>query len=228
MESEYKRTTRENRDATETPDVSGISNPDVTHEINDVNVRAITKFVIGLIAATAFVFVLMGLTLVLFERLEASNDPEPSAMTRQGEQRLPEGGIKLQGAQGHYFPAEDLTNDPDMAQKMRKGEIGEGNSEMRFLPDQMDEQGRVNFELKDAPTEYMTMREIRREEMSTYGRVKGSPDTFRIPIDEAKRRMLQGNRIPARQMTPEQSQADGYDLPPTMQSGATRAERRRQ
>ncbi len=227
MESEYKRTTRENHDATETPDVSGISNPDVTHEINDVNVRAITKFVIGLIVATAFVFVLMGLTLVLFERLEARNDPEPSAMTRQGEQRLPP-YPRLQAAQGDRFAPEDMTNDPDLARKMREGEIGEGNSEKGFIADQMDEQGMVNFELKDAPTEWMTLREIRHEEMSTYGRVKDAPDTFRIPIDKAKQLMLEGNRIPARQMTPEQSQADGYDLPPTMQSSATRAERRKQ
>lgn len=227
MESEYKRTTRENRDKTETPDVSGISNPDVTHEINDVNVGAITKFVIGLIAATAFVFALMAATLALFERLEARKDPETSSMTRQGEQRLPP-YPRLQAAQGDSFPAEDLTNDSDLARKMREGEIGEGNSEKGFIADQMDEQGRVNFELKDAPTEWMTLREIRREEMSTYGRIKDAPDTFHIPIDKAKQLMLQGNRMPVRQMTPDQSKADGYDLPPTMQSAATRAERRKQ
>ncbi|MCP9495972.1 MAG: hypothetical protein MSG64_16105 [Pyrinomonadaceae bacterium MAG19_C2-C3] len=227
MESEYKRTTGENRDMTETPDVSGVSNPDVSHEINDVNVRAITKFVIGLVAATALVFVLMAATLAVFERLEARNDPDPSAMTRQGEQRLPP-YPRLQAAQGDRFAPEDLTNDPDLARRIREGEIGEGNSEMRFLPDQIDEQGMLNFELKDAPTEWMTLREIRREEMSTYGRVQGSPDTFRIPIDEAKRLMLEGNRLQSRPMTPEQSQANGYDLPPTMQSSATRAERRRQ
>jgi len=212
---------------TETPDVSRVSNPDVTHEINDVNVRAITKFVIGLTVATALVFVLMAATLALFERLEERSEPPMSPMARQGEERLPP-YPRLQGAQGDRFAPEDLTNDPDLARRMREGKIEEDNPEMRFVPEQMDAQGMLNFERKGAPTEWNTLQEIRREEMKTYGRVQNSPDTFHIPIEEAKRRMLEGNRLPARQLTPEQSDANGYDLPPTMQSGARRAEKRKQ
>ena len=48
-------------DIHETPDVTHIQNPDVSHEASDVHVGSIVKFVIGLFVLTVITFVLMKL-----------------------------------------------------------------------------------------------------------------------------------------------------------------------
>ena len=93
---------------TETPDVSHIKNVDVTHEVSDVNVSGILKFVAGLTMMTAVVFVLM---LLLFKflnsrSLKKETPPGPMAMTEQERlppeprlQAAPGFGVKLENGQ---------------------------------------------------------------------------------------------------------------------------------
>lgn len=79
---------------TETPDTSYIKNVDVTHEVSDVYVGGIAKFVVALTILMIVSFVLMW---VLFRSLESTaTDPPRSPMA---EDRLPP-EPRLQGAPG--------------------------------------------------------------------------------------------------------------------------------
>ncbi len=204
MESDYKRTVHDNAHKDETPDVSDISNPDVAHEINDVNVFAIIKFSVGLVVATGFVFALMAAMLALFEKLEQRNDAPQSVFER----RAFENNIPLQAAANHTFTPEQLANDPDIAKEMTGAQ--------------------TDFRMDAPTTEWRTIREIRQKELTSYGRIKNNPEEFHIPVDEAKRRLLQSDQLPVRGENPQQNSADGFDLVPTMESAGRRVERRKQ
>ena len=86
---------------TETPDVSHVRNVDVTHELSDVNVPGILKFVVALVVMTVGVYVLMWLLFVFFNakevRKEGEAPPGPMAMSEQ-ESLPPE--PRLQAASG--------------------------------------------------------------------------------------------------------------------------------
>ncbi len=86
---------------TETPDVSHVRNPDVTHELSDVNVPGILKFVGALVVMTVVVYVLMWLLFGFFSAQEAKKEgaapPGPMAMTEQ--ESLP-AEPRLQAAKG--------------------------------------------------------------------------------------------------------------------------------
>lgn len=188
--SDYKRTVSDNENgddaSREQPDVSHVSNPNVAHEVNDVNVFAIVKFVVGLSVATAVVFALMAGMMAVLERLEARNDTT-SPLARQGDERLPQSQIKLQGGEGHKFAPESLTFDADYARQM--------NSDM------------YDFQLDDPTTEWRAIKEIRRIEMNSYGRLQNNPNEFHIPIEDAKKLLLERNQLPARQTGEAISQA---------------------
>lgn len=100
---------------TETPDVSHVRNVDVTHEVSDVNVPAILKFVLGLTVMTVAVYILMWLLFVFFNaketKREGESPPGPMAMSEQEmlppEPRLqsaPGFGVKLEN--GQWVPLE--------------------------------------------------------------------------------------------------------------------------
>ena len=82
-----------------TPDVSHISNPDVTHEESDVAVGPIAKFVFGLFVFGIVVGLLMALLFNFFERRAVESERPSSPLARQGEERLPP-DPRLQAAPG--------------------------------------------------------------------------------------------------------------------------------
>ncbi|HWT02255.1 MAG TPA: hypothetical protein VN256_18540 [Pyrinomonadaceae bacterium] len=90
---------RKKDDIHETPDVSHIQNPDVSHESSDVNVGSITKFVIGLFVLTVLTFILMKLLFKVLEDRAASLDPPPRPMALTEQERLPP-EPRLQAAPG--------------------------------------------------------------------------------------------------------------------------------
>ena len=113
-----------------TPDASYIHNPDVAHEISDVNVGAIAKFIVMLTVSTVL---FAGLTAALFwyfsgreSRQERETSP-PSPFARQGEIRLSQDAPRLQGAPTHTLGGESL-------------ELREPQAEMRVLRRIWDEQ----------------------------------------------------------------------------------------
>jgi hypothetical protein len=83
----------------ETPDVSHIQNPDVSHEASDVDVGTIVKFVIGLFVMTVITFVLMKLLYNVLENRATNADPKPRPMALTEKERLPP-EPRLQAAPG--------------------------------------------------------------------------------------------------------------------------------
>ena len=82
---------------TETPDVSYIKNVDVTHEVSDVYISGIAKFVVGLSILMIASFLLMWVMFDAFER--RVNEPKRSPMALTGKDRLPP-EPRLKGAPG--------------------------------------------------------------------------------------------------------------------------------
>lgn len=94
----------------ETPDVSHVRNVDVTHEVSDVNVPAILKFVGGLVVMTIAVYLLMYLLFGFFNakeiKKEGASPAGPMVMTEQEKlppeprlQSAPGFGVKLENGQ---------------------------------------------------------------------------------------------------------------------------------
>ena len=82
---------------TETPDVSYIKNVDVTHEVSDVYISGIAKFVVSLSILMVASFLLMW---GMFRAFEARvKEPKRSPMALSGKERLPP-EPRLQGAPG--------------------------------------------------------------------------------------------------------------------------------
>src|SRR5262249_56344762 len=82
---------------TETPDTSYIKNVDVTHEVSDVYIEGIAKFVLALTGLMGVSFVLMW---VLFRAFESrSIDSERPKMALSDRERYPP-DPRLQGAPG--------------------------------------------------------------------------------------------------------------------------------
>jgi hypothetical protein len=82
-----------------TPDVSHISNPDVSHEESDVAVGPIAKFVGGLFVMCVVVSILMWLLFNFFERRARESELPTSPLARQGAEILPP-EPRLQAAPG--------------------------------------------------------------------------------------------------------------------------------
>jgi hypothetical protein len=82
---------------TETPDVSYIKNVDVTHEVSDVHISAIAKFVVGLFVLMVASFFLMWALFGAFESKIRETPASPMALTQ--DERLPP-EPRLQGAPG--------------------------------------------------------------------------------------------------------------------------------
>lgn len=75
-----------------TPDVTHIHNPEVAHEVSDVNIKAILQFSAGLLLFGIIVHVLMWMMLRFFEAREVKRElkspPSPMALTEK--ERLPQ------------------------------------------------------------------------------------------------------------------------------------------
>jgi len=99
MASKHNGNGHDPRHATETPDVSHIKNPDVTHEASDISVSAVLKFVFGLTVLTAVVFLAMAGLFRLLSAQEAQKEPDPGPMAMKPEERLPP-EPRLQSAKG--------------------------------------------------------------------------------------------------------------------------------
>ena len=211
-------------DADRTPDTHDISNPDVQHEKNDVNVFAIAKFVGGLALATFAVFGLMYGMLVALEGIEKLQETDVSPLARRGEERLPP-NPRLQGAEGHKFEPEDVTHDPKLKAKLTEEEL--------------------DFQKKGPTLEWDVLRTVKLNELRTYGTDERNPSEYRIPVDRAKELLIERGLVGSRQQpnpnaatTDTQSGAgneiermietEGYDPVPTYQSAGQKAERRRQ
>ncbi len=98
--------TNQTHHVTKTPDVSYIKNVDVTHEISDVYVPGIVKFLIALSVLTIATFILVWGLFYSFEKQTTDAPPSPMALTETD--RLPP-EPRLQGAPGFAADIEKKT-----------------------------------------------------------------------------------------------------------------------
>lgn len=91
---------------TKTPDVSHIKNPDVTHEVSDVSLSGVAKFVLGLSGLLVVVFLLMLGMFRFLATQEETKEPEPGPMAMSAKERLPP-PPRLQAARGFEVKLEN-------------------------------------------------------------------------------------------------------------------------
>ena len=84
---------------TETPDTSHIKNIDVTHEVSDVYIGGIAKFVLGLFVLIVVSFVLMWAMFRMLHSQPVEGEKPRSPMARTDQERLPP-EPRLQSAPG--------------------------------------------------------------------------------------------------------------------------------
>jgi len=160
---------------TETPDVSYIKNVDVTHEVSDVYISGIARFVVGLSILMIASFLLMW---VMFRAFDAQvKEPKRSPMALSGKDRLPP-EPRLQGA-------------PGFGEGLEK-EVGEKESA----------EPKASPEAKPSPTPKDPLWEIKavREQWNdvlTNGPVDQNGKRYGMPIERAKEAILKKG-LPAR------------------------------
>ena len=153
---------------TETPDVSYIKNVDVTHEMSDVYVSGIVKFLVGLSVLTIATFILTWGLFRSFANNATEPPPSPMALTDK-DRRPPE--PRLQGAPGF---AEDL----EKTTTVRKEEPASGPAITAGAPQPKDPLYEINI--------------LRRHwsDVLANGPVDQSGKRFGLPIEKAKEEIL--------------------------------------
>jgi len=151
---------------TETPDVSYIKNVDVTHEISDVQVPGIVKFLVALSVLTIATFILMWALFRAFEN--QATEPPPSPMALTNKDRLPP-EPRLQGAPGF---AEDL----EKRAAIKREESGSAITAGAAQP-------------KDALYEIKILRR-HWDDILEKGPVDQSGQRYGLPIEKAKEEIL--------------------------------------
>lgn len=95
-------------DARSAPGSGHIHNPDVMHEVSDVDVGAILKFILALAIGTALVFGIIAGLMRAFTYIADKVDPDiPSPMALKGDARMPP-EPRLQLAPGWNFEGHNL------------------------------------------------------------------------------------------------------------------------
>lgn len=157
---------KHNGHLTETPDVSYIKNVDVTHEVSDVHIPAIAKFVVGLFMLMVGSFFLMWALFGAFESKIKDTPTSPMALT-QNERLPPE--PRLQGAPGF---AEQLgkATQPVKKEESRPSRVGD------VLP-------------KDPLWEIKILREHWKDVLEN-GPVDQNGKRYGMPIEKAKEDVL--------------------------------------
>jgi hypothetical protein len=160
---------------TETPDTSHIKNVDVTHEVSDVYIEGIAKFVVALAALMVVSFVLMWALFSLFEKKAA--DPPRSPMALSDRERLPP-EPRLQGAPGF---AEELDKSAAATKETQPGMSPERKA--GITPP------------KDPLWEIKVLRE-QWEDVLKHGPVDKNGQRYGMPIEQAKDEVLK--QLPVR------------------------------
>jgi hypothetical protein len=91
----------------ETPDASDIRNPDINHEVSDVNTRGILWFVLFLAGLILVALLLLRGMYYMFESWARAAEGEKPVMARTSEERLPP-EPRLQGAPGYKVEGQNL------------------------------------------------------------------------------------------------------------------------
>ena len=161
---------------TETPDVSYIKNVDVTHEVSDVYISGIAKFVVGLSILMIASFLLMWGMFDVFDARVKEPPPPPMALT--GKDRLPP-EPRLQGAPGFGEGLEKTAT----TEKTESGAIAGAGLEQPRNP---------LWEIKAVRDQWNDVLE--------HGPIDKDGKRYGMPIERAKEEILKQG-LPARQQT---------------------------
>ena len=142
---------------------------DEPRETQDVKATGLARFGIGLAIGIAVSMALMaGLNRLLTKWV--ANDAPVSRYAVRREERLPPLPRQL-AATGNRFKPEDFTSDPELQRELEKENL--------------------NFELLP-PERYREVYDrVKQRELTSYGALADQPGRFRIPIDEAKRLLVE-------------------------------------
>jgi hypothetical protein len=151
---------------TETPDTSYIKNVDVNHEVSDVYVSGIVKFLIGLSVLTIATFFMMWGFFRVLQNQESEPPRSPMALTEKD--RLPP-EPRLQGAPGF---AEDLEKTAAIKQEESGSAITAGAAQP-----------------KDALYEINILRRHWNDVLE-FGPIDQSGKRYGMPIEKAKEEIL--------------------------------------
>lgn len=166
---------KHNGHLTETPDVSYIKNVDVTHEVSDVYISAIAKFVVGLFVLMVVSFFLMWVLFRAFESRITETPASPMALTEKD--RLPP-EPRLQGAPG--FAEQLEKKSPAMKKEESSSAVATGAAHP-----------------KDPLWEIKVLRE-QWNDVLEHGPVDQSGRRYGMPIEKAKEEILKQG-LPARE-----------------------------
>ena len=161
----------EKQHQTETPDTSHIQNIDVTHEVSDVYIGGIARFVVGLLILIVVSFVLMFAMFRLLQSRSVEAEKPRSPMALSEKERLPP-EPRLQGAPGF---SEDLEKSA-----AAKSEAGPGVSSAIT--------GKAPA-LKDPMWEIRVVRD-QWDDVLKNGPVDQNGKRYGMPIEQAKQEVL--------------------------------------
>jgi hypothetical protein len=150
----------------ETPDVSYISNPDVSHETSDVSVGPILKFVLGLLVFAVIVHVSMWLLFRYLDKREQAAEREASPLARRGDERLP--------------PEPRLQLAPGFGVNTDNNRRVNLSNDIEDKPTQPQPQ-----------SEYWTVRAEWDRKLHNYGWADETARTVQIPVEQAMQKYLE-------------------------------------
>jgi hypothetical protein len=185
-------------DIHETPDVTYIHNPEVSHEASDVNVKAIIQFTAGLLVAMVLTVVLMKLMYNVFEKREQKQELKTPAgpMALSNEERLPpEDKARLQAAPGFGVTLKDGK--------------------------------RVNLELQAPQAEYRVLKKEWDRELKDGIMDTKTGAVTALPIEQAMKQVVQQG-LPSRQAADGQKTYEQTMQMPSYQSSGRMMEMRKQ
>lgn len=178
-----------NGHVTETPDVSHIKNVDVTHEVSDVNVPVLLKFVGALTVMTIAVYFLMWGLFRFFNTQATQQEPPPSPMALSEQERLPP-EPRLQGAPGF---ADELAKSAGDSSQQKGDKPKDPLWEIRVLRQQWEQQ-------------------LKQGAMDSSGKPVG------VPIEEAMKKILEQG-LPSRSQPGLPQEVPDQGLPTAASSG---------
>jgi len=148
-------------------DLSNVQNPEVAHELQDVNVRGILIFGAALLVSAVVIHLVLWWMLEYFAARDSKAQPKPPPLASERQQLPPE--PRLQGMPGHE---------------------------------------------EAAPIEMETFRTREEDLLNSYGWVDEKGGIVRIPIQQAKKLLLEKG-LPVRHQDGGPRQADGATRPGT-------------
>ncbi|HEY0322729.1 MAG TPA: hypothetical protein VGC66_17375 [Pyrinomonadaceae bacterium] len=161
----------------ETPDASDIRNPDITHEVSDVNTRAILWFVLFLAGLIVVSLLLLRGMFNLFESWAKTAEGDRPVMARTEQERLPP-DPKLQGAPGFKIKDES----PVLTEEDKE------------------------LELKGPQAERKAVNKVWDYQLKNYGWVDRENGLVSIPIEEAIKKIARDGIKPVKPQSSNQQQ----------------------